>query len=495
MKSSLTILLVLLAAGLPALASAQEAVFAREHAESSYYKASLGDTVRQSLSDRGHASAGDRVAVSLGDSAQMSLGDRAAQSLDDGLVAATLEDELEITNLRTGDLQSPFVPAVFGEAWMGSGGKGSFGGCGHPGCGKGGACDGCVRRSLLARSYVGVEYLHWYSSDRRLPPLVTTSPPGTAAADAGRLDRNATSLFGGDDMGGDLQAGGRFTFGVWLDDCRQRSLGLRLYGNEGISERFSATSDGNPILAIPFFDTNPLVGDDAAFLIAHPAIGQGSINASAANDVLGGELFGRALVGQGCNYRLDFLAGYQFNRIDDDLVMTSSVTTAQPVTTTLVDVFDAQNEFHAGEIGLAAEFYRGCWTISMLGKVALGNMNQRVDIDGDFSVVGGGAPATGAGGLFTQPTNIGVYERDVVAYSPEANFKISYALNDCWDLSVGYTFIYWTRVAMAGDQIDTNVNSTQLTGGALAGSATPAFNFDDSDFWVQTVDIGVTFNY
>ena len=51
----------------------------------------------------------------------------------------------------------------------------------------------------------------------------------------------------------------------------------------------------------------------------------------------------------------------------------------------------------------------------------------------------------------TQQTNIGVFERDLTVWAPEAGVKVAYSLNDRVAVSVGYTFLYWTRVALAGE--------------------------------------------
>ena len=59
----------------------------------------------------------------------------------------------------------------------------------------------------------------------------------------------------------------------------------------------------------------------------------------------------------------------------------------------------------------------------------------------------------------------------------------------------GYSFLYWSRVERAGDQIDTTVNPTQIPPGALAGEARPAFPFNTTDFWAQGVRFGLEYNY
>ena len=68
-----------------------------------------------------------------------------------------------------------------------------------------------------------------------------------------------------------------------------------------------------------------------------------------------------------------------------------------------------------------------------------------------------------------------------------------------WKLCAGYSFLWVNRVARAGEQIDPVINETQfpiLAGnGALAGPGRPAFNFNETGFWAQGVNVGVELRY
>ena len=263
---------------------------------------------------------------------------------------------------------------------------------------------------------------------------------------------------------------------------------------------FSADQTDFAILARPFFndDPNPVFNGQSALIVAHPLVGTGFVNAAARNEVLGSDVFARTMIDAGCNYRLDLTAGYQFSRIDDDLTI-RSFTDQGAQTFSFLDNFDLENEFHGGSIGLLGEFYLRRWTVNVLGKIGVGNMRQRATISGQNTVTAG-ASVTTPGGLLTQPTNIGSFRRDLLVWAPEAGVKLNYSVNDCLSLSVGYSFLYWTRVALAGDAIDQvggvpRVNGTQLNGGTLVGPPTPQFGWRDTDFWIQTIDIGVSYNF
>lgn len=368
--------------------------------------------------------------------------------------------------------------------------------------------------NLLARAYASIEYQHWYTKGRSLPPLVTGgNPAATLFSDAGVLPA-APILFGGRDVEHDLKAGGRITGGLWFNDSETAGAVVRFYGSEGDSTRFGANSMGNPILGVPFNDRSAaLFGLENAFVLAYsggltPGIdAQGGVSVHAANDIWGGDLFFRKMLNTNCDFRLDLLAGYQFTRIDDDLTVDTNLTrfdiagTPQFLTN---DLFDVSNEFHGGQIGLMSECSHGPLTVQLMGKIGVGNMNQAVTIAGSNTVISGGS-VTSPGGIFAQTTpttggpafNMGSYERNVLVWSPEASVKLSYELSERISVSIGYTFLYWTRVALAGDQVDRRVNRDVMFGGPFlpGGGANPAFSFNDTDFWVQTIDIGLACTY
>jgi hypothetical protein len=339
-----------------------------------------------------------------------------------------------------------------------------------------------------------VEYLHWWNKGRHVPPLVTTSPATTPQDQAGVLGNPNTSvIFGNDDLGSNRQVAGRLTFGFWLDECESIAVGARVFGVEGHDSGYFASSNGIPILARPFFNDDPLVNAPDSLLIAYPGLTQGNVDIWAENEVFGSEVYLRYLIDRGCNYRIDVLGGYHFTRINDDIRIRSLIDDG-PTVFDLQDLFETSNEFHAGELGLLAEIYNSRWTLSGLAKVSFGNMRQRVSISGHNTITAGGT-VTVPGGLLAQPTNIGVYEDDVNVWLPEGNLKLSYAVTEKLSVSIGYTILYWNNVLLAADQIDNNVNGTQVGGGFLIGPPTPTLQRRDTEFWMQSVDIGVSWNY
>lgn len=377
--------------------------------------------------------------------------------------------------------------------------------CGIPGCTSRGGCDGncghgthcplCINAGLATRVFGSVEYMIWWSEARELPPLVTTSPLGTPQANAGVYGLPTTTVLYGDDaIGGARQSGGRLTLGMWLNDSQNSAIVGRAYGNEGETEQFTTNTALNPILAIPFFNSDPLVNAEDALLVSYPNLTAGGVAVDTSNEVYGADIYLRTMIDSGRNYRIDLLGGYQYGRINDDLSLLALIDTGA-AQIAINDSFIAKNSFNGISVGLTGDYTRGVFTLTGLAKIAFGNMHQDVTIAGQNTVVAGGAVTT-PGGLFSQPTNIGNYERDAFAVSPEAGLTLSMAVTQRFDVSIGYTFLMWNRVALAGASIDRNVNGTQLLGGGpLVGPAQPAFQFNDDTFWVQTINLGGSFRY
>lgn len=325
----------------------------------------------------------------------------------------------------------------------------------------------------------GFETLMWWNRGRRVPALATTS---SNPADEGVLDRpTTTTLFGDSLIGSDLQTGGRLTVGTWLDPEQTKGIGFRFTALEGDRTRFDAMSDGSTVLARPFF--NAQISAEDSLLISQPGFSNGGLHIQSENDFLTGEVFGRLCVGGGNGRRYDVIGGYQFARLDDSLRFASTTNVPTLAATfNVLDKFATQNEFHGGMLGFMGQGSKGQARISWLVKGAVGNMRQQVAISGAADVNGTPLP----GGLFTQPSNVGVYTRDRFAFIPEANVNLHWQLNSFADVSLGYSLIYIADVALAGNQIDRQVNVNQP-----APPLRPLHVFNESDFWYQGLNIGL----
>ncbi len=139
---------------------------------------------------------------------------------------------------------------------------------------------------------------------------------------------------------------------------------------------------------------------------------------------------------------------------------------------------------------MESDFRRGRFTVGSLVKVGFGNMSQEVAIRGSTTTVDGGTQqvTTTAAGVLAQGSNSGVYTRDRFGFIPELGVKLGYDLRSNVKFTVGYTFLYWSDVAMAGDQINPTVD-------LLQNSNNPSFTFRETGYWMQGVDLGLSFSY
>jgi hypothetical protein len=341
-----------------------------------------------------------------------------------------------------------------------------------------------------------------YLSGRSLGQMVTSS---TDPLDEGVIGRATTfDVFGGD-IGEDRLSGARLTLGSWLDEQRTVAGGVRFFTTETERTGYSAGSAGSPVIARPFFNIDPIVNAEDSYLIAAPGVSQGNIDIHTSSDIINGEVFIRYLMWNDCNVRVDFLTGYHFNRIDDGLEVrhfSESLAPGGPppigASYDVFDSFEVSNEFHGAQVGMMAEWQLDSLTVNMLGKVSLGNNHQQVTIDGRTIITDPLDNATVAGGgLFAQPfSNIGMYENNEFTYIPEFGVTANYALTQCLDLSVGYTFMYFSDVATAGGQIDRVVNGSQLNGGSLVGAARPELpSVVGDNFTLHSINIGISGKY
>jgi hypothetical protein len=356
----------------------------------------------------------------------------------------------------------------------------------HPGCG--------WRRGPI---YVGGEYLLWWVKGDAIPPLVTTSPQGTAQAQAGVLGQPGTSvLLGNQDVNLGSRSGVRVVLGGWITPMtRIEGSYFRLVQS---AQNYNQTSAGDPILARPYFDLDPASGSfglQNANLIGFPGVFSGSINFRATSNFQGADLhiahnLSFAEFGPNRQHRVDFLAGYRFLQLHENLSLNANITNiGAAVQIATSDSFGASNNFNGAELGLFDFLRLGRWTLETTGRVGLGITSESVSIGGSNST------ANPIGGLLTQPSNIGSFQHNGFAVVPELGLKLGFDVTPRLRVNVGYDLIYWSRVARPGSQIDTTLNLSQASGGILTGVARPAFAFNQSDLWVQGISMGGEFRF
>lgn len=363
--------------------------------------------------------------------------------------------------------------------------------------------------------WFSADYLFWWVQKGPLDtPLVTTGPSSDPFA--GALDQpNTRVLFGGDGLEFGQVNGMRLSGGIWLDRLRvgvEASWVLLEKSTTG----FSLASDpqGNPFIARPF--VNALTGNENVYFDAISFVGAitGGIDIAASTRFFAWDtnLVIPAVVQP--SWRGTMLLGFRQMGLGESLEIRDRFTSAvpgggaifqllpvdPPSFASTFDRFKASNSFYGPQIGGRFSWQAGRFSVNVLSKLAMGVSQQIVTIDGASFLVTPGAPTVAVpGGILAQTTNIGRYYRDEFAVVPEVGLNLGVRITDRLKAQVGYTFLYWSRVARPGDQIDRAINvnlvPTDPAFGTPGGPARPAFSFHETDFWAQGLNFGFEFSF
>ncbi|NIL97932.1 MAG: BBP7 family outer membrane beta-barrel protein [Planctomycetales bacterium] len=413
-----------------------------------------------------------------------------------------------------------------------SGPGGCWGGChqgswgGAAGCqpayrGGGTGCDACPC-GMRHRFWGGIEYLRWFAEGMDLPPLVTTSRDALPPVDeAGVLGEPETRiLFGNRSVLEDWRSGYRLTLGMWLDCCQHLGLEWDYFHPSNEAHAFARSSNGinDPILARPFFNINPRDPDTDEFdpparedaqLVGYPDIVSGEVRVGTWTSLVGSGLRMRynlcCCPHGGCHScgsgaypggsRLDFLFGYRYLQLVDRVKIREELATDDPIPVgfEIRDRFRTENTFYGLDLGVLWESQWDCWSWEILGKIALGSTRKKVRVKGNTVRSASGVEVSDRGGLLATETNIGRKADNDFAVVPELGVTVGYDLTRTWRATLGYSLIYWSQVARAGDQIDLDVNPDYLppVQAPIAGAARPRRMLNETDYWIQGFNLGL----
>jgi hypothetical protein len=361
-----------------------------------------------------------------------------------------------------------------------------------------GGSGGLLHNRLWGRA----EFLLLWGKGSELPALATTSPIGTAQGQAGVLGAPGAALvFGDQSVNSNTRAGGRFTLGWWLCACQEVGIEGTYFTMGAGAARLNASDQTFPILAQPF--VNAQTGAQDASLVAYPGLETGTLNITVRNQFdMWGALVRRALLREP-KYRVDCLFGFRYARFLENLSVDShstsvSATGAVPVgtVTNVSDFFGSTNQFYGADIGIATQSRRGRLAVDLFCKVALGYARSTVSVQGQTAtILPSQAPSIYTGGLLALPTNIGHHQLGGFAVLPELGINFEYQLTRRLSATLGYTVVYWSRVARPADQVDLQINASQLPPGQLTGAAAPHFQSVTSDFWLQGMTTGLKYQF
>jgi len=243
--------------------------------------------------------------------------------------------------------------------------------------------------------WVSADYGFSFFRGMNLPPFATTSPPGTARASAGVIGAPGTlTLFGGTEDDG-LRSGFRLNGGFWLNSEQTFGIEAGFMLVESQAALFSGASNGSSILARPYYDA--VTNLPQAVLVAFPGSSGGSLDIRAGS----GNLYGVNLdfvqrIYDSGWFRLNGLFGYRYYGYDENLGMEQTIAPTNALFlpgTQIVsgDSFRTHNMFNGVDLGLRTEFMFNSVSLELLARIALGNLQSGININGSQTVTAPGA--------------------------------------------------------------------------------------------------------
>jgi hypothetical protein len=345
--------------------------------------------------------------------------------------------------------------------------------------------------------WASAEYLYWHERGMEIPALVTSSTPGTPRDQVGVLGQSTTTvLLGNERFVDDGQSGGRFSFGFWLDDCREASIDFVYTSLFDQSDSFAASSDQFSTLARPFFNVVTLAED--ARVLGFPSELSGGVRVEGSTEYDVYEVLVRQTISRE-RVPTYIVYGYRHAELNDSLLISDSSLSlsgaSTGVTVSSLDSFRSKNRFNGFEAGILTDFrVSQCWELNIAGKVAFGETNHVTTISGQsISTNDQGDTASSSGGLLTQQSNIGRFESNSHGVLQDFRVGLRRYIQSGISADLGYAIHRWTDVARAGEQIDLSLNPTQIPPSTIVGDARPAPRNAISNFVAQGITLGLEF--
>ena len=347
--------------------------------------------------------------------------------------------------------------------------------------------------------WVGVEGLAWWVKNQPLAVPVLTTGPASQGSEAGNLGAPGTTAIRSPlDYG--LTAGLRLYGGAWFDTANVYGVDGSVFFLQRQSAGFGAAdTSGNGSFVL----NEPIAGAPFVTQVSAPGLSTGAVAVNSSSRFWGADLNALFNLYRGENWSANLLGGFRYLSLDEALTVSNNSTLLAPLSYTegtggqsltappgsgagVIDFLGTRNQFYGGQLGARFETALGRWFLSATGKVALGVSHEVITANGTTLVTPTNAPPVWFyGGNYVLGTNAGRYWSYGFAVVPEAQLKVGYQLGPHLLAQVGYDFLYWSRVARPGNQLDNTYD----------GVTHPAIPLASSSFWAQGLTFGLQFNY
>lgn len=369
--------------------------------------------------------------------------------------------------------------------------------------------------------WVDLELLLWVVRPQPIPyPLAISAPRGVAPVLG---TPGVEVLYGQENIDyNDTNKAFRLSAGVW-DECRKWGFMASGFIQEGTTQvgNFAAPRDGRFTIARPFINAlflPDLVPQSYVVGLGVPVFGDIGFGPGVGGfdgiiDINNRIQFGgaEANILKNCAYydkwKFNLLAGIRYVDIDEQLDITSLTVdpngaadpVASPNLTFVSDSFGVRNQFLGLNLGFQTELRCGRFFFDGTFKAAFGNTNEHLMIQGYTSRRIDDFFTLQQGGLLATTANITDVKKNEFAIVPEVCMKLGYNISQRCSVTVGYDFLYISRLMRPGDQIDPVVNPVfvpvrpEYPGDF--GPVRPRNDFNRTDFWAQGITLGFSVKY
>lgn len=352
-------------------------------------------------------------------------------------------------------------------------------------------------------AWLRADYVFWKAKQQIVPPLIQTIPD--SLADSTSLPTGAANTLFPEDgkhIRYRIFGGARINTGFWFSREQRLGLDASFFQLEQNSNGAGYASPGSPILARFYNNANSGTLTSLQFSNSSATAGySGSIAAvSTMSSMWGADASFRWNGYQMLADNTDWLFGVRYFDMRERLHIGATANFTNGSRFNLNDYFAVSNQFYGGQVGFHAR-WGNFYGVSVDGivKLAVGAVSQRVAISGDNTFVSAAGVTTAEQvGLYAQPSNIGVHQRNKFAILPEFTLNLNYNLTERAAVYVGYNFFYLSSVMRVGNAIDETVNDSNISyisGGTAGSAAGPTFRYNAESFWLQGINLGFRLEY
>lgn len=356
--------------------------------------------------------------------------------------------------------------------------------------------------------------------------LVLVDNPVTGRPFQGELSGpSAQTLYDDDQTGYPFASGFNGDVGGWFGRESRFGLELRgLYVPETTTTQAFRSRNENSFLSVPYFNTalnseySVVIG---SMLTGSPA-SSGIVDIGSSIDFwgIGGGLQMRDMID--CDdVEFEFVAGFRYLSLNErfwiDYDTDPSVNTffgqgtlasylfaggTAPAFGSRIHAQDdvqTENDFYGLDLGVTASVEMlPNLTVKLAPTIALGAMVQDVKIFGSGMAWQPNGPMLRTPyGVFTRPGGVGSWSETEFAVVPQIDLEFSYEVGHGISLFAGYSFLYVSSYASAGDQLDRRIDAPIGPTGSYTASPRAASRpeLETTDFWANGVNLGVRFTF